>query len=37
MVFLRLAELDVGEMDMRVYPAGWTGADALNYTSIQSI
>lgn len=36
-VFLRLAELDVGEMDMRIYAAPWSGSDSLNYTAIQDI
>ena len=36
-VFLRLAELEAGEMDMVVGAAKWSGWDALNYTAVESI
>lgn len=36
-VFLRLAELQVGEMDLVVSPGGWTGNSQLNYTLVSNI
>jgi hypothetical protein len=36
-VFLRLAELDVGEMDMQVRAATWSGGEGLNYTAVENI
>lgn len=36
-VFLRLAELEVGEVDMEVRAARWSGSDNLNYTAVENI
>ncbi|KNC50523.1 uncharacterized protein AMSG_00684 [Thecamonas trahens ATCC 50062] len=34
-VFLRLSEAEVGEIDLQLVSAGWTGASLLNYTTVK--
>jgi len=36
-VFLRLAELSNGEIDLKLSAGGWTGYSLLNYTKIESL